>query len=200
MMQMENMKRYRILMISMFFILLVFGICMGFTLTKKDKKNTEPSLVVDNKIEEDTEEVNVYTATSTKTYDIEVVYEDYYKLCGESIIAKDMVYGTTLDKVKEEEAAKQKTEEKVYEIEEESNDRIVYKRTLEGNCPNHFKVILENGIIVVYSVLNETMSTVFQEIDTSQDLIRPEMLEELNNGIIVNSKEELNLLIEDIES
>ena len=53
---------------------------------------------------------------------------------------------------------------------------------------------------MVYSIVNDTVSTVYQKIDIPQELISPEMLEELNVGIKVDSKEDLNLIIEDLES
>ena len=41
---------------------------------------------------------------------------------------------------------------------------------------------------------------VYKKIKVDSETLNPEMLEELNQGIKANSKEELNLIIEDIES
>lgn len=190
--------KYRLLVISMFIVLLMFGIYIGFNLENKND-TTDIAKTVINDHNED--EVSIYTETNSNVkYDIELVYEDDYTLCGHKIENSEIIYDTTLQELKEQEMDKQKEEEKEYEIKEESKDRLVFYRKVDQNCPNHFNVKLEEGVIVIYNVVNDTVNTVYQEIDISQELIRPEMLEELNVGIKVDSKEELNLIIEDLES
>jgi hypothetical protein len=202
---MDRIIKYRIIIVALLFLLLSFGIFIGFEYTKNEKneknEDSNESVVVDNKIkeEEDSEKVKIYEEASTKTYDIEVVYKDIYSLCGHTVETSNTVYSTTLDKVKDAEIKKQNQEKKEYKIEAEEQEKIVFSRTIEGNCPNHFKVKLENGKVVIYNVVNETISTIYQTIDIPQDNIRAELLEELGIGIELNSKEELNLFIEDIE-
>lgn len=197
---MDRIIKYRIIVVALLFLLLSFGIFIGYEYTKNEKnEEPNPSVVVDNKIKEE-DNVKIYEEASTKTYDIEVVYKDIYSLCGHTVETSNTIYSTTLDKVKEAEIKKQNQEKKEYKIEEEEQEKIVFSRTIDGNCPNHFKVKLENGKVVIYNVVNETISTIYQTIDIPQDNIRPELLEELGIGIELNSKEELNLFIEDIES
>ena len=162
--------------------------------------NTEVAKAVLNEQKEDNE-VSIYSEERiSKKYDIELIYEDEYTLCKHRIKKNEIIYNTDIEKLKELELIKQKEEKKEYEIKEESKDRLIFYRTIGQNCPNHFNVKLENGTIVVYNVVNESVNTIYQKIDISQDLIRPEMIEELNLGIKVDSKEELNLIIEDLES
>ena len=190
--------KYRLLVISMFIVLLMFGIYIGFNLENKNDTTVIAKTVINDHNED---EVSIYTETNSNVkYDIELVYEDDYTLCGHKIENSEIIYDTTLQELKEQEMDKQKEEEKEYEIKEESKDRLVFYRKVDQNCPNHFNVKLEEGVIVIYNVVNDTVNTVYQEIDISQELIRPEMLEELNVGIKVDSKEELNLIIEDLES
>ena len=195
-MRMET--KYRILVISMFVVLLMFGVYIGFNVGKGDSANELAESVMNNNTDD---EVSIYTESKTEEKnDIELVYEEEYTLCGHKIDNSDIITNTTLDELKEKEIAKQKESGNEYEILEESNERLVFYKKLDQNCPNHFNVKLENGIVVVYSVVNDTVSTVYQKIDIPQELISPEMLEELNVGIKVDSKEELNLIIEDLES
>ncbi len=192
-------KKYRIFVISMCVVLLMFGIYIGFSVEKKNNVANSAETVMNK--EDDDNEVNIYdNKIVTKKYDIELVYEDYYTLCNETITNSQIIYQTTLDELIKSEKEKQSKENKEYSIKEKTNERLVFYRELEQNCPNHFNVKLEDGIIVIYSVVNESVSTVYKKIDISQDLIRPELVEELNLGIEINSKEELNLFIEDIES
>lgn len=176
-------------------LLLVLGVYIGFKYTRNDK-NVED----ETGIAEDSIEIDVTTPVSTKTYDIEVVYKDEYTKCGHTIQNKNMVYGTTLENLKEEENKKQKENGILYEVEEESNEQLVYSRKVEQNCPNHFLVKNENNNIVIYNIIDEAAMSVYKKLKVDINTLNPEMLEELNEGIKVDSKEDLNLIIEDIES
>ena len=176
-------------------LLLVLGVYIGFKYTRNDKNVEDKTSIAEDRIEKDET-----TPVSTKTYDIEVVYKDEYTKCGHTIQSKDMVYGTTLENLKEEENKKQKENGILYEVEEESNEQLVYSRKVEQNCPNHFLVKNENNNIVIYNIIDEAAMSVYKKLKVDINTLNPEMLEELNEGIKVDSKEELNLIIEDIES
>lgn len=195
---MKNKYIYQILVLSVFVILLSAGIYIGVQVTNKSNEQTVKSVEVVSK----NDDIKIYQdeTVSTKKYDIELIYQDYYSLCNETITKKDVIYGTNVEKLKKDEYEKQKLEQKEYEVLEEDKDKLVFRRTLNQNCPNHFLIKLENGIITIYNNVTDMINTEYKKIDISQELIRPELLEELNNGIKVNSKDELNLLIEDIES
>lgn len=177
------------------FLLLLLGIYVGFKFTTNDKIVEDKTSTADDSIEKDET-----TPVITKTYDIEVVYKDEYTKCGHTIQSKDMVYGTTLENLKKEENQKQKEKGIIYEIEEESNDQIVYSRKVDQNCPNHFLVKIEKNDIVIYNIIDDAAMSVYKKLEVDINTLNPEMLEELNEGIKVDSKEDLNLIIEDIES
>ena len=176
-------------------LLLVLGVYIGFKYTRNDKNVEDKTSTADDSIEKDET-----TPVITKPYDIEVVYKDEYTKCGHTIQNKDMVYGTTLENLKEEENKKQKEKGIIYEVEEESNDQIVYSRKVDQNCPNHFLVKIENNNIVIYNIIDDAAMSVYKKLEVDINTLNPEMLEELNEGIKVDSKEDLNLIIEDIES
>ena len=176
-------------------LLLVLGVYIGFKYTRNDKNVEDKTSIAEDRIEKDET-----TPVSTKTYDIEVVYKDEYTKCGHTIQSKDMVYGTTLENLKKEENQKQKEKGIIYEVEEESNDQIVYSRKVDQNCPNHFLVKIENNNIVIYNIIDDAAMSVYKKLEVDMNTLNPEMLEELNEGIKVDSKEDLNLIIEDIES
>ena len=186
---------FRFFAISGIFLLLLLGIYVGFKFTRNDKIVEDKTSTADDSIEKDET-----TPVITKTYDIEVVYKDEYTKCGHTIQSKDMVYGTTLENLKKEENQKQKEKGIIYEVEEESNDQIVYSRKVDQNCPNHFLVKIENNNIVIYNIIDDAAMSVYKKLEVDMNTLNPEMLEELNEGIKVDSKEDLNLIIEDIES
>lgn len=193
---MSSKTKYRVIIASATVFLLVVGVAIGLVVSMKN--DNDSYMVKEEPIIDD--EVNIYQTVSTKTYDIELIYIDYYKLCDESIETKETVYGTTLDKLKEEESKKQKEKNLEYTIEEEGNERLVYKRVINSNCSNHFNVKLEEGKVNIYNIVDDSVSTLYKSIDVSEELIRPELIEELNEGIRADSLVDLNFIIEDIES
>lgn len=194
------MKRnigYSFFVLGILVVCLSIGIYFGFRYTKDNENLMD---YTETTAEEDNNENQTTTSVSTKTYDIEVIYKDEYNKCGHVIENKNMVYGTTLEKLKEEEDKKQKENGNVYEIIEESNEKLIYSRKIEQNCPNHFLVKLEDKNIVIYNIVDESAMMVYKKIKVDLETLNPEMLEELNIGIKADSKEDLNLIIEDIES
>lgn len=197
----ENTK-YKLFVAMLLLILVVFGVFVGLSVSYNSTVSNDLSSYTPSQMEEDLEQIsqdNTETV-STKTYDIEVIYIDNYTLCNEKVETNNIVYSTTLEDLKNKELEKQQNENKVYEIKEESNERVIFERTLNQNCPNHFFIILEDKNINVYNVITKEKIELYQTIDISEELIRAELQEELTKGILVDSKEELNLIIEDIES
>lgn len=184
-------------------VLLFVGIGVGYIKTVSlDSLNIDNTSVVEfaNNYDLVTNNELLITA-STKTYDITVVYEDNYTVCNESVVTSKVEYGTTMDKVKEEEKNYQEEKGLVYTIKTETEDKIVYSRSINENCPNHFKVILEDDKINVYSIQGENKSTLFMTVkDVNINNLRKELKEMVQKGTYINSKEELNRFIEDLES
>lgn len=184
-------------------VLLFIGIGVGYIKTVSlDKLNIDNTSAVEfaNNYDLVTNNELLITA-STKTYDITVIYEDNYTVCNESVVTSKVEYGTTMDKVKEEEKNYQEEKGLVYTIKTETEDKIVYSRSINENCPNHFKVILEDDKINVYSIQGEDKSTLFMTVkDVNINNLRTELKEMVQKGTYINSKEELNRFIEDLES
>lgn len=197
---MEGKFRYRIFVLSVFIILLGVGCILGYKFTNNNdyiKDNTSNN--------NDKEAIKIYNddeveSVSTKNYDIEVVYIDSYKLCNEDITSSKVYYGVKLDDIKSQEIENQKSESNVYEIVEENNERIVFKKIIETYCPNHFKIILEDNKINVYNKVKDDQYKMYKTLNIPVETLRKEVVNELTGGILINSKEELNIIIEDIES
>ena len=184
-------------------VLLFVGIGVGYIKTVSlDSLNIDNTSAVEFANNYDLVPNNELLITaSTKTYDITVVYEDNYTVCNESVVTSKVEYGTTMDKVKEEEKNYQEEKGLVYTIKTETEDKIVYSRSINENCPNHFKVILEDDKINVYSIQGENKSTLFMTVkDVNINNLRKELKEMVQKGTYINSKEELNRFIEDLES
>lgn len=59
---------------------------------------------------------------------------------------------------------------------------------------------MEDGAVVIYNRIDKENLEVYKKLNIAEELIREELKERLKEGIDVDSKEELNLIVEDIES
>ncbi len=138
---------------------------------------------------------------STKTIDVTVNYVDYYTICKEEEKTSKVIYGTTIDSVKDLEKEYQEKNGLSYDIDEVTEDSITYKRVIKGNCPNHFKVIYEEDRLNVYTVKGENKFELLMSIDDlNLDNIREELKVKIMRGTYINSKPELNRFIEDLQT
>lgn len=199
MMNLKNKILYCLVLVLLLFGGIGFGYMRTVSFSNLDIDNTSVldfaknySIVTNNDL--------VVTA-STKTYDITVVYEDYYTVCKEDVSKSKVEYGTTIDKVKEDEKKYQEEKGLEYEIKSEKENKIVYSRTINENCPNHFKIILEDEKVNIYSIQGENKSTLYMTLDDINiKNLRDELKQMITKGTYINSREELNSFIEDLES
>lgn len=199
---MNNLKE-KILYCFVLIVFLVLGVSFGYvqTMLNSDIKLDNTSMLDYATSYVFPTQTEIAVAASTQTYDIKVIYEDNYLVCGESVTESKVIYGTTMDKVKEDEKAYQEEKGLVYSIKAESAETIMYTRELKENCPNHFLVVLEDEKIKVYSVQGEDKRTLFRTIENINiENLREELKIKVEKGTSLNSKEELNKFIEDLES
>lgn len=192
----------KLLYVLCLFFLIVLGI--GFGYFKFKSSNLEINNISAYEYAKDyiffTRQENLVTA-STKTIDVTVKYVDYYTICKEEEVKVKTIYGTTIDSVKELEKEYQEKNGLLYDIDEQTMDSITYRRIIQGNCPNHFKVIYEDGKLNVYSVKGENKLELYSSFDDlNMDNIRDELKLKITRGTYINSKQELNRFIEDLQT
>lgn len=197
---MNNKFWYRVFVLCVFVLLLSIGTIIGYNYSK----NMDEIAIDDNNVYNRDNVINIYeddvTSVISKKHDIKVEYIDYYTLCGEKITDSKDYYDTTIDDVKNNEERKQKENGFEYIIKEENNDKIIFQRSVDTYCPNHFKIILEDKNINVYRKITDKKDELYKKLDIPIETLRTEVVNELTGGILVNSEQELNMIIEDIES
>lgn len=198
---MVNLKE-KIIYCSVLIAFLCLGVTLGYLTSSSFKMQVDnPSLIEYAKNYAFDNFNNIAVTTATQSYDIDVIYEDNYLICNENTITTKTIYGTTMDKVKEDEQKYQEENGLVYTIKAETATRIVYTRTLNENCPNHFYIILEDGVVNIYTVKGENNNVLYMSIDDiNVDNLRNELKVKIEKGTSINSKEELNRFIEDLET
>lgn len=191
---MRSETMYRVLIVTVFILLMVVGIYIGMSIfDNKEQKN----IVASN-----TQEIEVYNESEQsgvdeeKVMDVYINYTDVYPDCGHSIEDKELESDTTMNNVKQKVANK----DTGYRLIGEEDGVLIYQKVHTGKCRNHFKVILENNIVVVYRMGETGEFELYQETEITYELLREGILEQLKDGIEVDDLEELLLLLEDIGS
>ena len=87
-----------------------------------------------------------------------------------------------------------------YRLVGEQDGILIYQKVHTGKCMNHYKVILENDVVVIYRMSENGEFKPYQTTEITSTMLREGIKEQLEQGIIVDDIEELFLLMEDIES
>ncbi len=188
-----TVKSYRILLVSMVLLLLGIGIIYGINITKDSslvKKDVE-----DNIIKEDIDMVYEQKIDETLVKyeeDFKVILQRNYTLCSHVLQEEKMEFNTSSDLIKEK--------YKEYSFVEQTDEYIKFEATINSNCPNHFLLKILNEHIVIYQVVSDEELLLHKNTEIHINRIREELLQELNKGIYVNSIDELNSIIEDMET
>lgn len=189
-----NETVYRVAIISLAVILLLTGTYIGLKISNKVVEETVvPNDPIDKVEEPSSIDVMNNDDDKEKYKDIEVTYEDYYTNCKDTIISKNIEFGTTIDEIKEKVSSD-------YELIEETEYTLVFRKEIDSNCPNHFELKLVDDYVMIYQIISDEESTMYKNTEIPRSSIRDELITELEKGIRVNTLEELNTFIEDLES
>ena len=197
-MKTENM--YRILVATIFVLLMTVGIYIGVEITDKDNKktnnNNNSEISVSN-----TDNVQIYEEQAEIIQDEEVInvnvkFNDVYPDCGHTVETEEHQESTTKTKVNEEIENK----DLGYRLIGEQEGVLLYQKVHSGKCMNHYKVILENDLVNIYRIGKLGEFELYQTTEITTSMLREGIKEQLQVGIEVDDIEELFLLMEDIES
>ncbi len=119
----------------------------------------------------------------------------YYKGCGHITSQYNNIPEDLVNKTEQE--LKEMYPEYMVET-FKSNEVVVYIEK-EGECGEHYLVKDLNGTVVIYERLNDGTKKLLEETGISTDYLPETDKVQIQNGIEVNGKQELNQLIEDYE-
>lgn len=87
-----------------------------------------------------------------------------------------------------------------YELMGEDEGILIFERVYKGSCEDHYKIALKDNKVVVYRTNNKGEYELYQTLEIDITMIREDILNQLELGVIVDSTEELFLFLEDVES
>ncbi len=119
----------------------------------------------------------------------------YYKKCGHTTSEYKDIPQELVNKTKQE---LQETY-KEWNVDKFSDTEIILSKEEEGECGEHFIVRTKNEKVVIYKILDDETEEEYEITDISSEYLSETDKVNMQNGIRVNGKQNLNQLIEDFE-
>ena len=143
--------------------------------------------------EEEIQKVN--SAQEKITAGTEMILKKYYKGCDHTI-NEHVELPTELVNMTESEL---KEQYKDWEVIGFNSDTITLYKEFDGECGEHFKLKIEDDKIVVYQTNSDGTDTLYEKTDISSQYLPEVDLMNMEEGLEIFGKEELNKIIEDFE-
>ena len=154
---------------------------------------------IENEVENITENTNNMVETNAKEERISpnafITFKQIYKKCGH----------TTSEFVEVPQEFVNLTEEELKEkysdwtVEKFSDTDIVLNKEVEGSCNEHYIVRDVDGTVTVFHVLEDGTEEQYMVTDIATEYLTDTDKIEMEKGIEINGKQNLNQLIEDYE-
>ena len=198
----------KIIIILLTIIVVIGAVITGFIIYSQNGGEKEETIVEEiaeevntSKNDENKVEINT-TNTITANYNEErispnafITFKETYIECGHTTSEFVEVPQEFVNLSKEE------LQEKYGEwnIEKFTDTDIILSKEVEGSCNEHFLVKDVDGIVTVFKVLDDGTEEEYQVTDIATEYLTETDKTEMEKGIKVNGKQNLNQLIEDYE-
>ena len=124
-----------------------------------------------------------------------LTFEKYYTDCQHTINRYEEVPEELVNATKEELQTKYNT----WQIKEFLPEKVVLYQEIEGSCGEHYMLRDVNGTINIYELGQNGEETLLEETDIATEYLTETDMIDIQNGLIVYGKENLNMLLEDFE-
>lgn len=124
-----------------------------------------------------------------------LVIKKYYAKCGHT--TKE--YGTVPEEIVNFDEKQTAEYYSNWDLKGFSNNEIVIYKEFEGSCDEHYIIKVEDGILVIYNIDDNGVETLKEKTTISTNYLPEEDLVELEKGIKIFGKDNLNATIEDFE-
>ena len=181
-------------------ILIIIGLGIFFGINVFNKNNNKDLVpydgidnsILDNQVKASIEVSNSEEKTTPKTL---IIYKTYYTKC-KHYTTKYEDIDTSLVNLTQKEF---KDKCKGWTLEKFSSKEIELSKQEEKFCNEHYKIKLENNVIVIYNVYENGRETEYEQTGITTEYLTEEDILKLTTGIIIFGKENLTSTIEDYE-
>ena len=187
-------------------LLTIFGIVVACILFKREEttekindNNTYISEVIEDECTEEYEQMsNATTVSSTEekvSANAILILKKYYQKC-EHTINEYVELPQELVNMTKNEVQKQYPEWEVIGFEK---GKVTLYKEFDDVCGEHFKLKVENGKVVVYIDNKDGTESLYEKTNISSEYLTEADLINMQDGLEIYGKEELNKIIEDFE-
>lgn len=187
-----------ILIISIIFLAYI-------SLTKEEvqengiQNNTYVSEVIEDECTEEYEKsINTTTVSSEEekvSANAILILKKYYQKC-EHTINEYVELPQELVNMTEEEVQAEFVDWEVIGFEK---GKVTLYKEFDNVCGEHFRLKVENGNVVIYIVNNDATESIYERTGISSEYLTETDLINMQDGLEIYGKEELNQIIEDFE-
>ena len=198
----------RIIIILLTIIVVIGAVITGFIIYSQNSSEKEETIVEEiaeevNTSKNDEKKVEINTTNTITTNSKEerispnafITFKETYKECGHTT--------SEFVEVPEEfvNLSKEELQERYgeWKIEKFTDTDIILSKEVEGSCNEHFLVKDVDGIVTVFKVLDNGTKEEYQVTDIATEYLTDTDKIEMEKGIKINGKQNLNQLIEDYE-
>ena len=192
-----------ILFLSVSFFVLVIGFFIGRKISTSNKqddtviaRNTVNNTITNKQEKGKDKEILTSLSEEKISINTQIIEETYYSKCDhkvENIIKDTKKYiNMTKDMLQKEFPT--------WEIKEFEKDKVVLYKEEEDFCNEHFLIKDEDGYITIYTIDNDkNILELLDKTDIATKYLTNVDQDNLKNGMIIYTKQNLNKLIEDFE-
>lgn len=197
-----NNKTMMIIVAVLLIIATIYSIYAIFS-SESDIEEEQENINVAEKIEDECTEEYIENETAKVTSVMEekvsanaiLILKKYYTKCEHTIneyveLPKELV-NMTKDQVQEQ--------YKDWEVIGFSPEKVTLYKEFDDVCGEHFKLKIEDGKIVVYLINSQGTDKLYQKTNISSEYLTETDLINMQDGLEIYGKEELNKIIEDFE-
>ncbi len=197
------MNKIIIVLLSIIVVIAAMVTALIIYMPEEEKEeNIKIANIAQNEVDDDKNEMeNVINVVETNTNEERIspnafiTFKQTYNECGHTKVEFVEVPQEFVNLTEEE--LKQKYPE--WNVEKFTDTDIILNKEVEGNCNEHYIVKDVNGIVTVFHVLENGTEEEYQVTDIATEYLTDTDKIEMENGIKVNGKQNLNQLIEDYE-
>ena len=190
-----------VIIICVIFII-ALGILLGFkiynnAILDNGSGNALANVLDSNIIQENTEISTLETLVEEEktTPNTLMIYKIYYTKCKHYIQEYEDIDASLVNCTESELQERCRD----WKIDKFSKEEVELSKEEEKFCNQHYKLKLENNVIVVYSVDEEGRETEYEQTGITTEYLTQEDILKLTTGIYIYGKENLTSTIEDYE-
>lgn len=200
---MKMSNKIKIILAIILAILIIFASYILFNkeevVEEKEENNTYISEVIEDECTEEYQQMQNATTVSMAEEKVSanaiLILKKYYKKC-EHTINEYVELPQELVNMTEKEVQAQYPDWEVIGFEK---GKVTLYKEYDDVCGEHFKLKIENGKVVVYIDNNDGTESLYEKTNISSEYLTETDLINMQDGLEIYGKEELNQIIEDFE-